>query len=102
MLAYIAFALIPISRHERVQSNKAKIFTQYDDEKLQTFLDFILDQYIKEGVGELDQGKLSDLIQLRYGAIRDAEVELGGIPTIRDAFIGFQQYLYESEQQPIS
>ena len=36
VLAYIAFALAPITRQERVDSHKGAIFNQYDD-KLKAF-----------------------------------------------------------------
>jgi type I restriction enzyme, R subunit len=94
VLAYIAFALVPVTRSERVESHKVNIFAHYDA-KLQAFLDFVLAQYVRQGVGELDQEKLSDLLQLKYHTVNDATEQLGGIPAIRDAFIGFQQYLYE-------
>ena len=95
VLAYIAFALAPITRQERADASKPFIISQYDA-KLQTFLDFVLSQYVKEGVGELDAGKLPQLLELKYKAIRDAAAELGGIPTIRTAFIEFQQHLYSA------
>ena len=60
VLAYIAFALEPITREERVETRRPHIFSHYDD-KLQAFLDFVLAQYVKEGVGELDQSKLPHL-----------------------------------------
>ena len=63
-------------------------------EKQQAFLDFVLSQYVTEGVEELDQDKLSPLLILRYNAISDAILELGAPPEIRDMFVGFQQYLY--------
>jgi type I restriction enzyme R subunit len=94
VLAYIAFALAPITRSERVQARKGKIFTQYDG-KLQAFLDFVLAQYINQGVEELDQDKLGHLLELKYHTVSDAAATLGGIPVIRDTFVGFQQYLYE-------
>ncbi len=93
VLAYIAFALAPISRLDRVQARKDKILARYDD-KLQSFLDFVLAQYVRQGVRELDQDKLSDLLQLKYHTVSDAADQLGGIPLIRDTFIGFQKYLY--------
>ena len=40
VLAYIAFALAPITRKERVETHKERIFSDYD-EKLQSFLDFV-------------------------------------------------------------
>ncbi len=94
VLAYIAFALAPITREERVETHKAQIFSQYD-EKLQAFLDFVLSQYVQEGVGELDQEKLPHLLELKYRAVTDAAEQLGGVARIREAFIGFQKHLYE-------
>src|SRR5262249_53552997 len=93
VLAYIAFALAPVTRLERVHARKSAILARYDD-KLQAFLDFVLAQYVEQGVGELDQEKLSDLLQLKYHTVADAADQLGGIPVIRDTFVGFQQYLY--------
>ena len=93
VLAYIAFALSPITRQERADVSRPFIFAHYDP-KLQSFLEFVLSQYVKEGVGELDQAKLPHLLELRYHAIRDAALELGGIAKIRDAFNGFQRHLY--------
>lgn len=94
VLAYIAFALSPITREERVRTRKGNIFAHYGDEKLRAFLDFVLSEYVKEGVGELDQSKLTPLLELKYRAVSDAARELGGIANIRDTFIGFQKYLY--------
>ena len=94
VLAYIAFALAPITRVKRVETHKVQIFSQYD-EKLQSFLDFVLSQYVQEGVGELDQEKLPHLLELQYRAVADAAEQLGGVARIRDAFIGFQQHLYQ-------
>ena len=94
VLAYIAFALAPITRAERVETRKGTIFAQYDG-KLQAFLDFVLAQYVRQGVGELDQEKLGHLLELKYHTVSDAAEQLGGVPAIRDTFIGFQRLLYE-------
>lgn len=93
VLAYIAFALAPITRQERADASRPFIASHYEP-KLQAFLDFVLSQYVKEGVGELDQVKLPDLLELRYHAIADAALELGGVAKIREAFVGFQAQLY--------
>jgi type I restriction enzyme, R subunit len=95
VLAYIAFALAPITREERVNTRKDRIYSAYEDEKLRTFLDFVLGEYVKEGVAELDQEKLPQLLALKYRAVNDAARELGGIPKIRETFVGFQKFLYE-------
>ena len=61
VMAYIAFAMPPITRTERVDTRKVGIVADYDD-KLQTFLEFVLGQYVQEGVGELDNEKLPALL----------------------------------------
>ena len=93
VLAYIAFALAPITRSERVETRRGDIFARYDG-KLQAFLDFVLAQYVKEGVNQLDQDKLGSLLELKYYSVPDAADQLGGVPVIRDTFVEFQQYLY--------
>lgn len=93
VLAYIAFNMVPISRRDRADKGRRQIVSQYD-EKLQAFLDFVLAQYIEEGVDELDQDKLPSLLELKYNAVTDAANALGGVSRIREAFIGFQRYLY--------
>ena len=61
----------------------------------QAFLNFVLHQYVKQGVSELDDAKLGELLKLNYGAIADAKDALGPIPSIRETFIGFQEHLYK-------
>ena len=94
VLAYIAFALAPITRLERVNARKADILARYDT-KLKAFLDFVLAQYVRQGVEELDQDKLSVLLELKYRSVPDAIDQLGDVPVIKDTFEGFQQYLYK-------
>lgn len=97
VLAYIAYTIDPINRRERVLARKAHIFSQHP-KKQQEFLDFVLDQYIRAGVRELDQGKLPQLLELKYHGIKDAVRELGSVQTISKVFIGFQRYLYTHEE----
>jgi len=96
VLAYIAYASPPISRRERVLAHKSLIFSHYID-KQQEFLNFVLEQYIKAGVGELDRTKLPQLLELKYHTVRDAVEELGNVANISEVFIGFQQYLYSQD-----
>jgi type I restriction enzyme R subunit len=98
VLAYIAFALAPVTREDRVVDHKDLIFSHYDD-KQQAFLDFVLTQYINEGVGELQPEKLPSLLTLKYHGIHDATEELGEVSRIRDLFIGFQRHLYEEREE---
>ncbi|MDB9445205.1 DEAD/DEAH box helicase family protein [Anabaena sp. CS-542/02] len=96
VLAYIAYAAVPISRRERVLAHKSLIFSKYVG-KQQEFLDFVLDQYIKDGVEELDRSKLPQLLELKYHTIHDATKELGSVANIKAIFIEFQQYLYSQD-----
>ncbi|WP_440122256.1 EcoAI/FtnUII family type I restriction enzme subunit R [Tenacibaculum sp. Ill] len=93
VLNYIGYSNDLVPRLNRAE--KAKIqFSNYNKEQ-QQFLNFVLQQYVKEGVDELDDAKLGDLLILKYGGIADAKANLGDIPTIRNTFIGFQEHLYQ-------
>jgi type I restriction enzyme, R subunit len=87
----------PLTRRERADASKRPIAAHYG-EKLRAFLDFVLAQYVSQGVEELDQDKLGALIALKYGSTHEAAGELGGVAAIRDTFVGFQRYLYEARQ----
>lgn len=93
VLAYIAFHSDILERTDR--ADRAKIHFDNYDPKQQEFLNFVLSQYVKQGVDELDDTKIGDLLVLKYHAIADAKKELGDIATIRNTFIGFQTYLYD-------
>ena len=93
VLAYIAFALAPQSRQERVSTRKGTIFAHYGS-KEQQFLDFVLAHYVTEGVSELDTEKLPALLELKYHSLQDATAELGSVGAIREVFVGFQRGLY--------
>ena len=97
VLAYIAFSLATQTREERVTENKDLIFSHYED-KQQAFLDFVLTQYVKEGVSELQPEKLKSILELKYGGIHDAIRELGDAAEIGRLFVEFQKYLYEKSK----
>ena len=95
VLGHVAFALTPLTREERAARAKLEISTHFDS-KQQAFLDFVLAHYVNEGVGELDQAKLTPLLNLKYkSAIADAIADLGKPEQIRNVFVGFQKYLYQ-------
>ena len=95
VLAHVAYALPPLTREERATKAKVLISTHFNT-KLQVFLDFVLSQYVKVGVQELDREKLSPLLKLKYNnAIADAVADLGRPEEIRRVFSGFQKYLYQ-------
>ena len=97
VLAYVAFAAAPETRAQRADQAKAEAHQHYNDRQ-QAFLDFVLAQYVTQGVEELDADKLTPLLRLKYhGAISDAVADLGGTAQIRTMFVGFQKYLYADD-----
>ena len=98
VLAHVAYAMPPITREERAESAKVVISTHFNT-KQQVFLDFVLSHYVRVGVGELDQDKLTPLLRLKYhDSIADAVADLGKAKEIRQVFAGFQKYLYQQER----
>jgi type I restriction enzyme R subunit len=92
VLSYVAYHKDLVPRLERAE--RAKIQLGDYNIQQQGFLNFVLEQYVKEGVQELDDKKLTPLLILKYNAIADAKRELGDIKSIRETFIGFQGRLY--------
>ncbi|MBC8245637.1 MAG: DEAD/DEAH box helicase family protein [Verrucomicrobia bacterium] len=95
VLAYIAYALAPVTREDRVAMHQDIIHCNYTG-KQKVFLDFVLDQYVKEGVSELQPEKIGSFLELKYGGIHDAVDELGDAVSIRKLFIGFQKHLFRA------
>jgi type I restriction enzyme R subunit len=99
VLAHVAYAMAPLTREERAARARVEISAHFNG-KQQAFLDFVLAQYVKVGVEELAQDKLSPLLRLRYhGAIADAVADLGKPEEIGQVFSGFQKYLYQPQIQ---
>ncbi|HEU4654639.1 MAG TPA: type I restriction-modification enzyme R subunit C-terminal domain-containing protein, partial [Steroidobacteraceae bacterium] len=95
VLANVAYALPPLTREERAARARVAITKRFDN-KQQAFLEFVLAHYVREGVQELDQDKLTPLLRLRYhDAIADAVADLGKPEQINKVFVGFQKYLYD-------
>lgn len=96
VLAYVAFSVAPETRSQRADMARLETHQHFNDRQ-QVFLDFVLAQYVTQGVDELDADKLTPLLRLKYNnAISDAVADLGSPEQIRNVFVGFQRYLYES------
>jgi type I restriction enzyme R subunit len=94
VLAYVAFASVPISREIRAAGVQAGTVNQFTSPQ-RAFVDFVLAQYIAQGVDELDVEKLAPLLRLRYrNTLADAFSELGPPDKVRNLFISFQRHLY--------
>ena len=95
VLAHVAYALPPLTREERAARATVAVSARFNT-KQQSFLAFVLGQYVKIGVEELDREKLSPLLKLKYNnAIADAVADLGRPEEIGAVFAGFQKYLYQ-------
>lgn len=94
VLAYVAYALPPVSREERASHARSAISKQFNS-KQREFLDFVLAHYVDEGVQELDREKLPALLRLNYDTISDAVTDLGKPEQIGVLFSDFQKYLYQ-------
>jgi type I restriction enzyme R subunit len=94
VLAYVAFASAPLSREARAEAARQASAAELTD-KQRAFIDFVLAQYVDQGVDELDQEKLAPLLRLRYRALPDAFADLGRPEDVRRVFVGFQRHLYE-------
>ena len=100
VLAYVAFAAEPVTRADRAAAAHDFAVAEFTD-KQQAFVDFVLAQYVKQGVYELDAEKLSPLLQLKYRALGDAFADLGRPDQVRQVFVGFQQHLYAGRQAAV-
>jgi len=95
VLAYVAYALSPLSREQRAARAKVEISTHFNARQ-RAFLDFVLSHYVAVGVEELDQDKLTPLLNLRYDhSLADAVADLGKPEEIASVFVTFQKYLYQ-------
>ena len=99
VLAYLSFNTPMKTRKERVVKvkSKEKLFNIYSDYKAIDFLNFVLERYEQDGVEELGEDKLGDLIKLSsFGTIQDAEQAFGGLHQIKQAYNDLQANIYQA------
>ena len=95
VLEFISFDVPPKTRKERVEAARTAILAKLSPDQ-QSFIGFVLEQYIKDGVDMLSHTVIGELLTLKYGSHADAQAVLGTINEIRELFIDFQKPLYES------
>jgi type I restriction enzyme R subunit len=96
VLEYISYARKPITRSERVEQAQGNIFT-FLTESQRDFIEFVLRNYVQEGVDELDISKLSSSLTSKYGSVYEGQKQLGNVDEIQRVFIEFQQHLYKQK-----
>lgn len=96
VLEFIRFNRNVLTREERVLKAKDNILNLLSD-KQKDFINFILNNYIREGIDELDLKKLPTAIRSKYNTIEDARKILGKEEQINKVFIDFQKHLYDNK-----
>ncbi|BFT31877.1 DEAD/DEAH box helicase family protein [Alteromonas sp. D210916BOD_24] len=98
LLAFLAFEQPMATRKARADNvrKNSQFFSQYQQEKAQKFLHFVLNRYEQTGSSELSRERLPALIELSgLGTIKDASSAFGGKPAyLLTAFKQLQQQLY--------
>lgn len=98
LLAFLAFEQPMATRKARADKVRSNpdFFAQYQHEKAQDFLYFVLDRYEQTGVTELSRDRIPTLIELSgLGTTKDASHAFGGKPAfLLYAFKQLQHQLY--------
>jgi len=94
VLQFIAYNTDMKSRAERAKECMEYVADTYNARQA-SFIEFVLEQYKKNGVNELSDERVGKLITLKYGSPIDARRELGEMKQIRTIFCNFQHYLYQ-------
>lgn len=98
LLAFLAFEQPMETRKARADNVRTNsvFFSQYQHEKAQKFLHFVLNRYEQSGSTELSRERLPALIELSgLGTTKDASKAFGGKPAyLLAAFKQLQQQLY--------
>lgn len=100
LLAFLSFEQPMATRKARADKVRAKnsFFSQFQQEKAQQFLHFVLNRYEQTGSTELSRDRLPALIELSgLGTTKDASNAFGGKPAnLLAAFKQLQQQLYHA------
>ena len=94
VLEYIAYTKPVITREARVESGRDNIHLMLNESQRE-FIDYVLGNYIDDGIDELEVMNLSKVLTARYGSTYEARQQLGNDEEIRKLFIDFQQHLYQ-------
>jgi len=94
VLAHLSFNLDIKTRSERaVAVENSSFIEKYHNDKAKEFIEFILERYRKDGVKELDEDKLSDLVKLS-GIERNELKNSFGNYNMRDEYFELQREIY--------
>lgn len=94
VLELIAYNKSPMERAERVRLMHEEILNEISEKQV-PFMEFVLQQYVENGVDELSVNQLPELVKLKYGTIKDACDKMGVTgKDLKKLFTDFQKTLY--------
>jgi len=94
VLELIAYNKSPMERAERVRLMHEEILNELSEKQI-PFMEFVLQQYVENGVDELSLNQLPELVKLKYGTIKDACDKMGVTgKDLKKLFTDFQKTLY--------
>jgi len=93
VLQYIAYAKPTMTRRERVDASRSRMYENLDASQRE-FIEFVIFQYVELGVDELQQERLPQLLAIKYHSQMEGIAALGGTERARATFMGFQRELY--------
>ena len=95
VLAHLSFNLDIKTRNERaIAVENSNFIEKYHNEKAKDFIEFILEKYIKYGFKELEENKLSTLIEQSGFDRRELMASFGDFK-IRDEYFELQKEIYK-------
>jgi type I restriction enzyme R subunit len=97
VLEFVKYALKPVTRKARATVSRSIMEAGIEAMQLE-FVDFLVSQYVESGVGELEEGKLETLLEIKYADVFNAVKILGDgeVGKVRSLFLTFQKNLYLS------
>lgn len=95
ILAHLSFNHDILTRSERVLNVEHRDFIErHHSTKARDFLEFILRRYERDGVSELEEEKLSSLIQLSTIDKEELKSAFGGLREIKEGYLELQREIY--------
>lgn len=96
ILEFLAYETTPIERQRRVELVREDYYQQQDKAN-QVFLDFLMEQYVRNGEHEFTMDNLPTLLDMKYGTAYNAMQNLNmNVDQIRSSYLEFQKQLYKT------
>ncbi|MBO4805973.1 MAG: DEAD/DEAH box helicase family protein [Paludibacteraceae bacterium] len=96
VLEFIAYETTPMERDRRVELVRKDYYKKQSAAR-KVFIDFLIEQYLRNSYREFTSDNLATLINMKYGTISDAKANLNmTVPQIRTQYLEFQKQLYKT------